>query len=122
MHRQSLGWLALGLIGLAATSQAQKVEKKLYCWDDRGTRVCGDALPAEAVHWWRRVERCRALERAANRLKGEAENKLAAAFGSATFGILPDGQLLSYKTQDRAGFTVEPTSFRVLRKVNPKKK
>lgn len=87
--------------------------------DDSGEEI---ALPAEAVHWWKRVERCRALARAAERLKGEAENKLAAAFGSATFGILPSGELLSYKTQDRAGFTVEPTSFRVLRKVASKKK
>jgi len=87
--------------------------------NDTGGEV---SLPEEAVHWWRRVERCRALARAAEKLKGEAENKLAMAFGDATFGLLPSGEVLSYKTQDRAGFTVEPTSFRVLRKVNPKKK
>lgn len=85
---------------------------------DNGQEI---ALPEEAVHWWRRVERCRALARAAEKLKGEAENKLAAAFGDCTFGLLPSGELLSYKTQDRAGFTVEPTSFRVMRKVSKKK-
>jgi len=38
----------------AATADAQnrgeKVEKRLYCWDDAsGKRVCGDALPPEAA-------------------------------------------------------------------------
>jgi hypothetical protein len=38
----------------AATANAQnrgeKVEKRLYCWDDAsGRRVCGDALPPEAA-------------------------------------------------------------------------
>jgi hypothetical protein len=38
---------------LAATSgahaQARSSGKKLYCWDDNGRKVCGDALPAEAA-------------------------------------------------------------------------
>lgn len=29
------------------TATAQKVGKKLYCWNENGTRVCGDALPPE---------------------------------------------------------------------------
>ena len=32
---------------LAAAAQDQG--KKLYCWDDNGRKVCGDALPAEAA-------------------------------------------------------------------------
>ena len=40
--------LAVALLALAATgAQAQK--KKLYCWDENGKKVCGDALPAEAA-------------------------------------------------------------------------
>jgi hypothetical protein len=38
----------------AASAQAQQkppvqAEKKLYCWNENGRKVCGDALPPEAV-------------------------------------------------------------------------
>lgn len=37
------------LFALAGNAAAQeKTGKKLYCWDDHGRKVCGDALPAEA--------------------------------------------------------------------------
>jgi hypothetical protein len=47
-HRFTL----LGLLALAVTTSAQTppANKKLYCWEENGTRVCGDALPAEAVN------------------------------------------------------------------------
>lgn len=36
---------------LAGSALAQdKVEKKLYCWNEGGRKVCGDALPASAVN------------------------------------------------------------------------
>jgi hypothetical protein len=46
--------LALGLVaGLLATAagaqEAGKGKKKLYCWNEGGRKVCGDALPANAV-------------------------------------------------------------------------
>jgi len=46
--------LVLGTSLLAASipafAQKQKtVEKKIYCWDENGSKVCGDALPATAV-------------------------------------------------------------------------
>ncbi|MCD9028043.1 hypothetical protein LDO26_07460 [Luteimonas sp. BDR2-5] len=34
---------------LAAPAAAQKDERRVYCWDEGGRRVCGDALPARAV-------------------------------------------------------------------------
>lgn len=58
-HRESKAWalaITAGALLLASTpaALAQKrgtdgAAKKLYCWDDNGRRVCGDALPAEAV-------------------------------------------------------------------------
>ncbi len=33
-----------------ATAQDQAPSKKLYCWSENGRKVCGDALPAEAVN------------------------------------------------------------------------
>jgi hypothetical protein len=41
-HRIALLLLPLALA--AATAEAQTA-KKLYCWDDKGTRVCSDTLP-----------------------------------------------------------------------------
>lgn len=41
------------LLGLALPAAAQKATeapaKKLYCWNEGGRKVCGDALPASAV-------------------------------------------------------------------------
>ena len=39
---------ALVLLVLSAASPAQE-HKKLYCWNDHGRKVCGDALPPEAA-------------------------------------------------------------------------
>lgn len=38
------------LLPMGAGAQTTPPAKKLYCWDDRGTRVCSDALPPEAVN------------------------------------------------------------------------
>lgn len=35
--------------GQVAAQTAAPVQKKIYCWDEGGRRVCGDALPASAV-------------------------------------------------------------------------
>lgn len=40
---------ALAVLGLATSLHAQDAKKKLYCWDDHGHKVCGDALPSTAV-------------------------------------------------------------------------
>lgn len=45
-------WLALATALVAAPVSAQKAEagrKKLFCWNEGGHKVCGDALPATAV-------------------------------------------------------------------------
>src|SRR3546814_2356113 len=42
--------LACILLLATATAAAQdKVAKKIYCWEEDGHKVCGDALPADAV-------------------------------------------------------------------------
>lgn len=51
----------------------------------------------------------------------EAEAHVKAELGAATFGHLPDGRVFSWKTQERAGYTVAPTTSRVLRLAKPKK-
>ncbi|AXK73017.1 hypothetical protein DWG18_12505 [Lysobacter sp. TY2-98] len=43
--------LALVFLGLASAAHAQTApaSKKLYCWNEGGRKVCGDALPSSAV-------------------------------------------------------------------------
>lgn len=36
--------------GMAAAQQAKPAGKKIYCWDENGHKVCGDALPASAAN------------------------------------------------------------------------
>lgn len=49
--------------------------------------------------------------------KKRIENKLKGAIGAATFGLIPNGgAVYSWKTQNRAGYTVDDTKFRVLRR------
>ena len=40
--------LAFGVVSLAG-AQPKPPDKKLYCWDEGGRRICSDALPASAV-------------------------------------------------------------------------
>lgn len=37
------------LLALASGAAAQDKAKKLYCWNENGRKICGDALPAEAA-------------------------------------------------------------------------
>lgn len=41
--------LAALLCALATGASAQDKGKKLYCWEEGGRKVCGDALPADAA-------------------------------------------------------------------------
>lgn len=51
MKPASLCLLGLALAAGAASAQQQGAAgKKLYCWNEGGRRVCGDALPASAVN------------------------------------------------------------------------
>lgn len=46
------GLLTIALLAatwLPAAHAEQAATKKLYCWNDRGNKVCGDALPSSAV-------------------------------------------------------------------------
>ncbi|MFT3897640.1 MAG: hypothetical protein QM719_08085 [Thermomonas sp.] len=41
--------LAMLLVAVQAAGQDKSPGKKLYCWDEGGHKVCGDALPAAAA-------------------------------------------------------------------------
>jgi len=42
--------LLAALTGQAVAQKAEGPSKKLYCWNENGRKVCGDALPANAVN------------------------------------------------------------------------
>lgn len=48
-HRMPLAVLLLGLAPLVAAQTPEAPAKKLYCWNEGGRKVCGDALPSSAV-------------------------------------------------------------------------
>lgn len=55
VHRHRVIWtataLALGAgLGVSAIVHAQAAQKKVYCWNENGRKICGDALPAEAAN------------------------------------------------------------------------
>jgi putative phage-type endonuclease len=74
-------------------------------------------LPEEAVAWLDQLLRAKDGAKVADAAKTEAEAKLRAAIGAATFGALPDGRRVSLKTTERKGYTtvVEPCTYRTLR-------
>jgi putative phage-type endonuclease len=94
--------------GKQATTKALK---RLHP-DDDGATV---ALEAEIVEWVERRAAAKESEKAAKALIDEAENHIKAAIGANTFGAMPDGRIVSYKTSERAGYVVEPSKFRTLR-------
>jgi len=86
---------------------------------DNGTLI---ELPPEAMEWWAEIEAARKAESAAKKQKDAADAKLRALIGDATYARLTDGRHLSLKTTERAGFTVEPVTYRTLRLDKDKEK
>lgn len=74
-------------------------------------------LPFEAVAWAKALKWAKKHGATCARIEREAGNRLRAALGDCTYGVLPDGTIFSNKTQNRKGYTVEPSSGRVLREL-----
>lgn len=72
-------------------------------------------LPAEADQIILEREAAKESIKAAERIEARTENQLKAWIGDYTFGVTPEGRVMSWKTIDRKGYTVEPTTFRQLR-------
>lgn len=61
------------------------------------------------------LESARALKKEGEGHEKIAKTAIAGKLGDAAIGRLADGRRISHKTQHRAGYTVEPTSFRMMR-------
>lgn len=84
---------------------------------DSGARI---ELPAEALEWTQELEQFKAQQKAISEQILLRENRIKAVINEATYGVLPDGSLWSWKEQVRIDPPrLEPreTRFRVLRRV-----
>jgi putative phage-type endonuclease len=80
--------------GSEATAQALK---RLYAADN-GESVL---LPEEAVEWDSRLQALKATQKEIEAQRREMENKLKAAIGDYTFGVLPDGSRYKWAKRER---------------------
>lgn len=78
-------------------------------------------LPMEANKWDFDLTRVKAEIASLTKVKREMENRLKNAIGTATYGYLPGGVQYSWKTSERAGYTVKPTTVRTLRRTTKEK-
>jgi len=97
--------------GSIATTE---VLKRLYPKDD-GEII---ALHESLVQWDEKLQAAKVTIKEAEAIKSEAQNKLKAAIGTATVGVLPDGSQYSYKRQTtkRPARPASESSYRVLRR------
>ena len=81
------------------------------------------ALPVEAVDWDERMRELKGVVKQANEEIQYFENLIKDKLKDATTGALPNGAAYVWKYQTRAGYTVEPTEFRMFtRKDSPDEK
>lgn len=83
----------------------------LYAHEDGATIE----LPAEALVLADSMELANEAEKKAKVEKETARNLLMAMMGAATYGTLPDGRRVSWKSQKRDAYTVAPWEGRVMR-------
>jgi hypothetical protein len=110
IHPLLLAGAALLVLAPTAGAQSETGKKKLYCWNENGRKVCGDALPATAVDSARteisaksglatgQVARAlNAEERAAAAAKAEAERQ--AEFATQAARMRERAMIESYATE-----------------------
>ena len=94
--------------GSESTAQ---ILKQLYP-EDNGQSI---ELPPEAIEWANELEAAKADVKSATSRKKENSNRIKAAIGENTMGVLRDGRVFTYKKQKRASFVSKEAEFRVLR-------
>jgi predicted phage-related endonuclease len=99
---------------------SNKAVKRLHPDDSGETVELTEDARSLAEGW----EEAKEEEKTAKAHALEADNKLRAMIGAATFGKLPDGRIISLKTTEKAGYTstVKPSKFRTLKIIEPKGK
>lgn len=85
---------------------------------DNGQTV---TLPEDAVELLEQLDTAKSTIKAAEEMKQSADNKLRMLIGDASVGLLPNGRLLSLKTQERKEYVCAASTFRVLREIKSKR-
>lgn len=80
--------------------------------NDDGTVV---PMPDDAERWDARRDKLKALKSRIDKKIAEYDNLIKQAIGDATYGLLRDGSCYSWKTSNRDGYEVKPTTVRTLR-------
>lgn len=80
----------------------------------------GVVLPIEALDTVKTWQEYREVRLEAEKRENNAKALLQQWMGEATAGLLVDGNSLTFKKSERAGYTVAPSTFRTLRLVKPK--
>jgi putative phage-type endonuclease len=96
-----------------ASDRTRKFLAELYPRETAGKVI---ELPAEILDWDRQREHAIARLQEYGRIKDEADANIRLALGDAEAGTLPDGTIYTYKVQERTGYSVEPSTVRVLRR------
>ncbi len=78
--------------------------------------------PGVMVEWDEKRQAGKAAEKAAREASKEAENMLLLALGDAEFATLSNGATYQRQHIKRAGYTVEPTEYDMLRRTEAKKR
>lgn len=86
-------------------------EKAPEVFDNGRARVLSD----EAAQWALEAKAAKTEAKLADERAEELEDKIKAEIGQYSYGVLPDGTVISYKTQVRGSYRVKPSSFRVMR-------
>lgn len=101
---------------------SEATAKALAALYPRESRPDPIVLPPEAEMWdAQRQAATEAMEKA-KAAKDEADAHLKALIGEAPAGVLPGGITYTWKTQQRAGYTVAPSEVRVLRRLMPRRR
>ena len=95
--------LAALLCALAAGASAQdKGGKKLYCWEENGRKVCGDALPAHAAGAARTVFNAKTGTRTGEVARALTDEERAAAAVAAAEAARTAAQQAAIDRRDQA--------------------
>jgi putative phage-type endonuclease len=90
-----------------------KAIRALYPTEDKGKVV---ELPDEALGWDQELARIAAEMKTLEERQQLLKNRIMDAMKDAEQGVLPGGGVWTWKEQQRSGYTVEPSSCRVLRR------
>jgi putative phage-type endonuclease len=99
------------------SESARDILRKFYPKETPGLVV---NLPGDVIEWDAELQQIKAGLKGGESRKQELENKIRAAIGEAETGICSNGLTYTWKASERAGYTVQPTMTRTLRRKDAK--